>query len=170
MCRLDPRGCRGLRVWSVAIVAAGAVAGGLDGWGSGSPAHPGLLDAMASPALHGLPIPAHFTAVATREWPHGFDNEPTLPQSADIEVTLRTSHTVSAIPVLRAVERRLVRDWGCAYAAARLDVVGFADDVDCQSSGGVGVEYRAHDWDVRNWRRRTIDEITVSVTTATPED
>jgi len=157
-------------VWSAALVAAGAVAGGLDGWGSGNPAPPGLLDAMASPALHGLPIPSQFTVVATREWPHDFDNEPTLPQSADIEVTLGTPHPVRASPVLRAVERRLVRNWGCAYAAARLDVTGFADSIDCESSGGVAVEYRAADWDAPNWRRHEVDKITVSVTTATPED
>jgi hypothetical protein len=124
---------------------------------------------MTSPALHGLPSPKRFRVVAMRESPHNFDNEPTLPQSADIEITLRTTRPFDAVRVLRAVEQRLVHDWGCTDAWARLGVAGFADDVVCERNG-IEVEYRAADWDVANWRRHETDEIAVGVGTPTPED
>jgi hypothetical protein len=166
---LHLRARRGWLACGIAAVAIGAGAGGLDGWGSGRLTSRGLLDGMTDPLLHGLPIPKQFTVVAKRESPHNFDNEPTLPQSADIEVTLRAAHPVAAIRVLRAVERQLVKDWGCTYASARLGVAGYADYVDCERDG-IEVEYRAADWDVSDWRRHKTDEITAGVTTPTPED
>jgi hypothetical protein len=114
----DRAGRRALLACGSALAAIGWGLTALAGWGSNRPTARGLLDGMTSPALHGLPIPRRFEIVATTELPHDFDNEPVLPQAAHIVVTLRARRPVNAALVLRAVERRLVKSWGCASASA----------------------------------------------------
>jgi hypothetical protein len=60
-----------------------------------------------------------------------------------------------------------VRSWHCLPAP--LGTAGYADTVYCEHDG-VGVEYRAADWDNRNWERREVRELTVSVSGPRPPE
>ena len=167
------RSRRTLLLGGMAAVSIGLGAVVLAGSASNRSASRGLLDDMTDPELHGLPIPEQFEIVGKTEFPHNFDNEPTLPQSAYIVVTLRARRPVNAAGILSAVEQRLVKTWGCAYASARLNVPGYPDSISCtrnHATNGVEVEYRAADWDASQWKRHRATEIRVTIATPTPED
>jgi hypothetical protein len=154
-------------LWFLALLGPALAIAVVTGWGEEKPAPRGLLDDMADPTLHGLPIPHGFRVVARSELPHTFDNEPVLPESAFITIRMRAPVPVSIAPLLWEVEQKLMPNWTCLDAAARLGIAGYSDTIEC-GRGDVGVTYATADWDTPNWRRRKWARMTVTVWTPTP--